>query len=336
MRRCSLYMSFAFCILFVFCPMTILVAQSGAEVETEIWTELEKKLEAAAQAQEAARSRKLRTEHRFRYVFSSDLGFLLGLNGPQFRDEISKYSKRLGAYYQDGGPLRYGFSATLNLGLVWPMGMGMGMGMGMAQKTRGNAAGRGPQEFQVHLGEAPLPWIQREPEDSNRHKWSLGVHLRNMISVGETNQTYHSVERGSLMNFFNQKDFRLSYALQPVGSLSLLFTPLWELQFFAGPSLNFNLYNQYREEREEEWLGRRKKIGPLLVRSISTEESTHLDVFSLGAVAGMSLAKYFYSFLAAGISTQFVLNVSPYKGPQAGRYSLGQFVFALYVQVSLK
>ena len=84
MRRCSLYMSFAFCILFVFCPMTILVAQSGAEVETEIWTELEKKLEAAAQAQEAARSRKLRTEHRFRYVFSSDLGFLLGLNGPSF------------------------------------------------------------------------------------------------------------------------------------------------------------------------------------------------------------------------------------------------------------
>ena len=282
---CSLCMSCAFCVLLVFCPVTILVAQSGTEVETEIWTEIEKKLETAVQAQEAARSHKLKTEHRLRYVFSSDLGFLLGLNGPQFRDKISQYSELLGSYYQEGSPLRYGFSATLNLGLVWPMGM--------ARKTRGKAAGRGPQEFQADLGEAPVPWIQREPEASNRHKWSLGFHLRNMISVGETNQTYLSVEKGSRMNFFNQKDFRLSYALQPVGSFSLLFTPLWELQFFAGPSLNFNLYNQYREEREEEWLATSKKIGILQVRSISTEESTHLDVFSLGAVAGRFFGQVF-------------------------------------------
>ena len=253
------------------------------------------------------KQQKQRKQRSFRYILSSDLGFLLGFNGRKFLDSARLYFLALQSPYRNGSYLRYGFSGTLNFGMSWFIGPVSNFS-GSQSKSSQSA---GPDKKQILF-----------------YRWKLGFGLRNMFSMGKTSVTHFNQE-DSTDNFYNQQDFRVFYAFQPVITGSYMITPVWELQFFTGPSFNINIY----QKSFEEFLLVRQRI--IYTISESFTDSPSMDVFSLGVVAGTSLSRYFYPNFSAGISTQFVLNVSPYRGPYAWDYNLGNFVFALYLQLSL-
>ncbi len=247
------------------------------------------------------KKQKQQKQRSFRYIFSSDFGFLLGFNGRRFIDSAEMHLAMLQPSYKSGSSLRYGFSGTLNFGMSWFIG----------SISNFSSSRAGPNDRPILF-----------------YRWKLGFTLRNMFSVGKTSLTYFN-QKASTDNFYNQQDFRIFYAFQPVITINYMITPVWELQFFTGPSFNMNIY---QKSFEEFLLFGQHEI---YIIDENFADSPSIDVFSLGAVAGVSLARYFYSTFSAGISTQFVLNVSPYQGPYAWDYNLGNFVFALFFQLSL-
>ena len=234
----------------------------------------------------------------FRYIVSSDLGFLVGVNGNGLHSLASSYLSKISPYGQLGNILRYGFSGTLNIGLSKLLGK---------------------QKFNSQPTNGQL---------QNQHKWSFGFQLRNMFSFGINSLTYFEIDH-SVSNLYNQEDLRIFYAFQPTLTSAYMFTPLWEMKFYLGPSININFYHEFVEELFLVGLPSDSS------KKIETEDSESMDVFSLGVSFGVSLARYFSEFLSLGISTHFVLNNSPQRGKNAGKYYLGQVTLALYLQLSL-
>lgn len=242
-----------------------------------------------AQQNRAQKTEPGATTRRHRYIIDGGPGFVLGLNNSYFENKAKKYHRVLTPYFKSGSSLGYGFALAFNLGVVWFLK---------------------PRKVLV-IPENPPEWDRKWPQG-----WALGFQLRNTLGFAALDFAHIKENSGSDTSY-HQTEERSFYNLQAVINLRYVFSPVWELQLYLGPSLNVHFYRKYNEN-----------LHLLGDKRLDRTEVKRAAAWYLGAVIGAAIAYRISPLLAVGFSNQFTISMGP---PQ----SLGHFAFTLYLQAHL-